>query len=79
MSQKLYFKITSEEECQNGLNINPNNYVNNTQKRLSYYDYIHRELIPFPVDDNMRSIPNMADGFIASQRKVFYGQTFSGK
>uniref|UniRef100_A0A6G6ACA9 DNA topoisomerase 2 n=1 Tax=Borely moumouvirus TaxID=2712067 RepID=A0A6G6ACA9_9VIRU len=57
---------------------NPNNYIDNSQKRVSYYDFIHRELISFSVDDNMRSIPNMADGFKPSQRKVFYGSEEEG-
>ncbi|AEQ32844.1 DNA topoisomerase 2 [Acanthamoeba polyphaga mimivirus] len=57
---------------------NPNNYIDNAQKRVSYYDFIHQELISFSVDDNLRSIPNIMDGFKPSQRKVFYGSVEEG-
>jgi len=52
---------------------NPNVYIDTAQKKISYYDFIHKELISFSVYDNMRSIPNIMDGFKPSQRKVYYG------
>jgi DNA topoisomerase-2 len=46
--------------------------VDFTKKKLSYYDFIHKELIHFSNYDNIRSIPNMMDGLKPSQRKVLY-------
>lgn len=57
---------------------NPKEYIDNNQKRISYYDFIHKELITFSVDDNLRSIPNIMDGFKPSQRKVYYGSIEEG-
>ncbi|QTF49396.1 topoisomerase II [Acanthamoeba polyphaga mimivirus] len=52
---------------------NPDNYLDPSKKRISYYDFIHKELITFSVDDVLRSVPNLMDGFKPSHRKVFYG------
>jgi hypothetical protein len=40
---------------------------------LSYFDFIHNELIHFSHEDVYRSIPNLIDGLKPSQRKVLYG------
>ena len=37
------------------------------------YDFINKDLIHFSNYDNIRSIPNIADGFKPSQRKIIYG------
>ena len=42
------------------------------KKKLSYYDFIHKELIHFSIYDNIRSIPNIIDGFKPSQRKILF-------
>lgn len=52
---------------------NEDNYIDTDERRVSYYDFIHRQLIEFSVSDNIRSIPNMFDGFKPSQRKAYYG------
>jgi len=39
-----------------------NRYVDHNVKRLSYNDFIHKELIHFSIADNMRSIPSIMDG-----------------
>lgn len=49
------------------------NYIDSKSKRISYYDFFHRELISFSVEDVKRSIPHIMDGFKPSQRKVYYG------
>lgn len=36
-------------------------------------DYVHRELKHFSMADNVRAIPNLADGLKPSQRKVLWG------
>jgi DNA topoisomerase-2 len=46
--------------------------VDYNKKKLSYYDFIHKELIHFSNYDNIRSIPNIMDGLKPSQRKVLY-------
>ncbi len=51
----------------------PHSYIDNAQKQVSYYDFIHKELISFSVYDTARSVPNLMDGFKPSQRKVYYG------
>lgn len=51
----------------------PNKFIDNANKRISYYDFIHKELIAFSVYDVQRSIPNIIDGFKPSQRKVYFG------
>lgn len=41
-------------------------------KTISYTDFINVELVLFSNYDNIRSIPNMIDGFKPGQRKVIY-------
>jgi DNA topoisomerase II len=40
---------------------------------VTYADFANREMVHFSIADNLRSIPNLMDGFKPSQRKVFYG------
>ena len=47
--------------------------LRNVQKRISIKDFINKEFIHFSVEDNIRSIPNIVDGFKPSQRKVLFG------
>lgn len=51
---------------------NPNVYIDDSEKRVSIYDFIHKEMIAFSVDDTMRSVPNLMDGLKPGQRKVFF-------
>ncbi len=46
--------------------------IDQKQDTLSCYDFIHKELIHFSNYDNIRSIPNVMDGFKPSQRKVLF-------
>ena len=43
------------------------------QKKIQYYDFIHRDLKHFSNYDNQRSIPSVIDGLKPSQRKILYG------
>jgi len=52
---------------------NPNLIIENNVKRISYSDFINKELIHFSNSDNVRSIPNICDGLKPSQRKILYG------
>lgn len=56
----------------------PNVYIDTAQKNVSFYEFIHNEMRCFSVDDNLRSIPNIIDGFKPVQRKVFYGSNKEG-
>ena len=47
-------------------------FLENTNKNISYYDFINKELIHFSKDDNDRSIPSIVDGFKISKRKIHY-------
>ncbi len=49
-----------------------NNYPNFNHSKLTFVDFVDRELIHFSNSDNDRSIPNMIDGLKPSQRKVLY-------
>jgi DNA gyrase/topoisomerase IV subunit B len=48
-------------------------YINNSEKKVSYYDFIHKELIAFSVYNAARALPNIMDGFKPGQRKIFSG------
>lgn len=41
-------------------------------EKISYDDFINKELILFSMADNQRSIPSLVDGFKPGQRKVLY-------
>ena len=43
-----------------------------SKNMFSYSDFINKELIHFSNYDNVRSIPNIMDGFKPAQRKVLY-------
>jgi DNA topoisomerase-2 len=47
-------------------------YVEASEKKVSFQDLIHKELIHFSIYDNLRSIPSMCDGLKPSQRKILY-------
>jgi DNA topoisomerase-2 len=55
------------------LNYNPNNILINKDNKVSIPHFIHNELIQFSNYDNIRSIPNICDGFKPVQRKILYG------
>ena len=48
------------------------NIIEQTQKKVPYYDFIDRELIHFSDYDCKRSIPSMVDGLKPSLRKIIY-------
>jgi DNA topoisomerase-2 len=47
-------------------------YIDSKTNKVSYQDFINKELIHFSIYDNMRSIPNMIDGLKPSQRKIMH-------
>ena len=46
--------------------------ITHTGKSITSEEFINKELIHFSNYDNIRSIPNLVDGFKPSQRKVLY-------
>lgn len=55
-------------------NYNPDIVIENGENvKVSFNDFINKELIHFSCSDNKRSIPDIADGFKPSQRKIMYG------
>jgi DNA topoisomerase-2 len=46
--------------------------LDTTLSKISYSDFIHKEMIHFSKYDCERSIPNMIDGLKTSQRKILY-------
>jgi len=46
--------------------------VDHNVKRLSYEDFINKELIHFSIADNLRSIPSVVDGLKPGQRKILF-------
>ena len=41
--------------------------------KISYQEFINRELVLFSLYDNQRSIPSLCDGLKPSERKILYG------
>ncbi|KAK4218579.1 DNA topoisomerase 2 [Rhypophila decipiens] len=50
----------------------PGTYLDHSTEKISYNDFVNKELILFSMADNMRSIPSMIDGLKPGQRKVMY-------
>jgi len=48
-------------------------FINPRDEKVSYQDFIDKELIQFSYSDLQRSIPSVIDGLKPSQRKVLYG------
>ena len=50
----------------------PGTYLDHSIDKITYTDFINKELILFSMADNMRSIPSVIDGLKPGQRKVLY-------
>lgn len=50
----------------------PGTFLDHSTRRITYDDFVNKELILFSMADNMRSIPSMIDGLKPGQRKVLY-------
>ena len=53
-------------------NYDRTNILNRDERKITYEDFIHKDLIHFSNYDNERSIPSICDGLKPSQRKVIY-------
>lgn len=52
---------------------NPDIIIENSNKKISYDDFVNKDLIHFSNSDNIRSIPDITDGLKPSQRKILFG------
>ncbi|KAF2758508.1 DNA topoisomerase II [Pseudovirgaria hyperparasitica] len=50
----------------------PGTYIDLTTPKISYDDFVNKELILFSMADNLRSLPSLVDGFKPGQRKIIY-------
>lgn len=50
----------------------PGTYLDHSSEKITYEDFINKELILFSIADNQRSIPSVVDGLKPGQRKVLY-------
>jgi DNA gyrase/topoisomerase IV subunit B len=70
----LAFEKKREDDRKLWINTyDPSNSLNETKKRISYYEFIHKQLIEFSVYNVVRAIPNVMDGNKPSQRKIIFG------
>ncbi|GIQ81461.1 DNA topoisomerase II, eukaryotic-type [Kipferlia bialata] len=53
-------------------NTDPNVYLDQSAKQISYSDFVNKELVLFSIADNLRSIPNIMDGLKTGQRKIIF-------
>lgn len=51
---------------------NRDDYINVKEGKVSYQDFINKELKHFSIYDNQRSIPSLCDGLKPSMRKILY-------
>ena len=50
----------------------PGTYMDFTQSRMSYEDFVNKEYIIMAVQSNLRGIPHVMDGLKPSQRKILF-------
>jgi DNA topoisomerase II len=53
-------------------NCNKNDYINVNEGKVSFQDFINKELKWFSMYDNQRSIPSLCDGLKPGMRKILY-------
>jgi DNA topoisomerase-2 len=54
------------------LNYEPNQIIDKFVEKTTIESFFNKEFIEFSMYDNIRSIPNLIDGFKPSQRKILY-------
>ena len=68
----VFNKKRSDERKEWLTNYNRNSYLDTNNEKVSYTDFVNKELIHFSKYDCERSIPNMMDGLKISLRKILY-------
>lgn len=51
----------------------PGTFIDHSVEKITYKNFINDELILYSMADNIRSIPNVMDGFKPGQRKILFG------
>ena len=70
---ELAFDKKRAEDRKNWLkSYNKNDFIEQSQKKVMYHEFIDRELIHFSDYDNRRSIPSLCDGLKPSLRKILF-------
>jgi DNA topoisomerase-2 len=69
----LAFAKKKEDERKDWLKvIDEDDVINSSERRVTFKDFINKELKHFSCSDNRRSIPDLCDGLKPSQRKVIF-------
>jgi DNA topoisomerase-2 len=68
----VFNKKRSDERKDWLTNYDRNSYLDTNDNKVSYTDFVNKELIHFSKYDCERSIPNMMDGLKISLRKILY-------
>ena len=68
----VFNKKRTEERKEWLTNYDRNSYLDTNHNKVSYTDFVNKELIHFSKYDCERSIPNMMDGLKISLRKILY-------
>ena len=68
----VFNKKRSDERKEWLTNYDRNSYLDTNDNKVSYTDFVNKELIHFSKYDCERSIPNMMDGLKISLRKILY-------
>jgi DNA topoisomerase-2 len=68
----VFNKKRSDERKEWLINYDRNSYLDTNHEKVSYSDFVNKELIHFSKYDCERSIPNMMDGLKISLRKILY-------
>lgn len=68
----VFNKKRSDERKEWLTNYERNSYLDTNNEKVSYTDFVNKELIHFSKYDCERSIPNMMDGLKISLRKILY-------
>lgn len=70
--EKAFSKKRADDRKEWLRNFIPGTFLNMDTPKISYEDFVDKELILFSMADNLRSIPSVIDGFKPGQRKVLY-------
>ena len=72
-SLEMAFSKKKVEERKEWLrNFVPGTFLDHEQEKITYSDFVHKELILFSRADLERSIPNIMDGLKPGQRKIMF-------
>lgn len=65
-------KTRTEDRKKWILNYRNGSFIDFTQQRMTYDDFVNKELVIMAVQSNLRGIPNVIDGLKPSHRKILF-------